>query len=92
MTKVEYVDIVYENPPSNSNPAEIAKKLEEKINSIKSSSVYPLLFICSNFLGTKPMYSKFPPSSNNISNSHYATYEPDNTIYQFILFFDERYN
>lgn len=30
MTKVEYVDIVDENPPSNSNPAEIAKNLRKK--------------------------------------------------------------
>lgn len=91
MTKVEYVTIVDENPPCNTNPIEVAKKLEEKIQSIKSSSLYPLCFICSNFLGSKPVYSQFPPKSNNICNSHYETYTPDNTIYQFMLFFDERY-
>lgn len=83
MTKIEYVEILDKRPVRESNPAEIAEKLEMIINNIKNDSHWAREFICSNFIGTKSVYGS---EDNTICN------EPDNTIYQFMLFFDERYN
>lgn len=85
MIKVEYVTIVDKNSPDKTDPAIIAQKLEDKINSF-----YPLIFLSSNFLGTKAIYSSFPPESNTTHSSYYEAYTPDNTLYKFMLFFDER--
>lgn len=83
MTKIEYVEILDKNPSHESNPADVAKELEKIIYKIQSDSGWSMRFICSNFLGTKPVYGE--PDSNSIYNV------PNNTLYQFMLFFEERY-
>ena len=83
MTKVEYVEIMSEKPLHETKVHEIAKELEKVIYQIQKYNGLSLRFLCSNFIWTKSVYGK--ADNNTICN------EPNNTLYEFMIFFDEKY-
>lgn len=84
MISIIYVEVFDKENPSLPNPEIIANELQDKLYELQFKSGRFLRFISSNFLGTK----QIPKDNTN------GTIYPFDSgiVYQYMLFFDERFN